>query len=513
MSSNLYYNIKDAQSNHGFSSAEWLTPNQVINKLNLNDLNNSNNLIYPNEFIFNNSNKQIVDIIFLAKYKNKYGSLKLKSVLLSQLLTNLTTHKIHVLNLPKDSFYWCSVVNGSLIPKFALRAGYDIVAKQFSYIGRTKVKFDSSNISINLSTNLVGSLTNIYEYIPAIVLQLHDLSFLDDNNLLNMSSSSSSSNSSSSDNYKQNESFWCRLRQAIKNKSSKDMDFNFISNNYEVLCLKKQPASLKQSCILKLNNLDEQFMLNENHIRLKYLDLFRSLHTLPNSIRNLLWPCVLTSGQCIVKNGKIKSSNGNYEIFISTQGSIKFSKIYNTDDYLMNIHREVTTFEKNVESILVSQDGIFIIYDYNQPMRKPNVLYKHQINPTTTDNNYFFLELSDSGYLRIVYLNGILKRKTIINILNLNDYFFKSFLNDDTFDDSSRKKEILLQNELTTTPLTTTSIGINNLKHNFCINFRLVLNDLLNLVELPIKFIKYIMPMVNSLFRHYVMNRLRHSQI
>ena len=122
----------------------------------------------------------------------------------------------------------------------------------------------------------------------------------------------------------------------------------------------------------------------------------------------------------------------------------------------MNIHREVTTFEKNVESILVSQDGIFIIYDYNQPMRKPNVLYKHQINLTTTDNNHFFLELSDSGYLRIVYLNGILKRKTIINVLNLNDYFFKSFLNDDTFDDSSSKKEILLQDELTTTTLTTT---------------------------------------------------------
>lgn len=163
------------------------------------------------------------------------------------------------------------------------------------------------------TTNLVGSLTHVYEYIPAIVFGLHDLSFLDETFLLNFSQDQNNNTNNDNNNNnetvnngntnRQTESFWSRLRTAIHNKSSHDMDFNFLSSSYEVLCLCKQPATLKQLCVIELNKLDDCYMSDSEEWtereRYNNLDLFRQLNAQPNSIRQLLWPCFLLPGKFI----------------------------------------------------------------------------------------------------------------------------------------------------------------------------------------------------------------------
>ena len=204
MSSNLYYGVKDAEFNLGFVETEWLTLNEAVSRLKLVNTGayfsiSTPHLIYPNELVMSEANS-IIDILLLAKYTDKCGNLKLKSVLLSHLLKNnsslsLKSHRLYILSLPKDSYYW-SKVDAHLIPAFALRVGYDAIAKQFSYIGRMRVNLSSpgcaspvpanqkaKNSVTNTLSGLIGTLTNIYEYIPAIVLQLHDLSYMNDKKL------------------------------------------------------------------------------------------------------------------------------------------------------------------------------------------------------------------------------------------------------------------------------------------------------------------------------------------
>jgi len=106
----------------------------------------------------------------------------------------------------------------------------------------------------------------------------------------------------------------------------------------------------------------------------------------------------------------MRSANGTYEINVNSDGSLK---IVNYNAILMS--KKVVTYEKNIESLLVSQSGVYLVYDNNQPMRKPTVLYRHNCNPVkqkhdnvadfiSTDNlldnslaSSFVLELSNTG--------------------------------------------------------------------------------------------------------------------
>lgn len=463
MSSNRYYGIKDADASYSFNEALWVTPYEVIDQLKNTTKLLDKNLIHPNELILNDLN-QIVDILLLAKYRNKHGNIKLKSILLSQLKsqyivaeTELVDSNLLILKLPSDSYYWCHIETNS-IPRYSLRAGYDQITRQFSYIGRMKVSSllsSSGQIPVrdnmkvksvsNTITNLIGSLTHFYEYIPAIVLQLHDLSYLDEKKLikLNQNSSMNQNQSSLVENKNQAQSFWNRLRSAVlTNNSSKDMDFNFISSNYEVLCLKKQPATLKQKCIFKINEISEFYFVNNDKQQ------FRSFNALPNSTRNLLWPSYLMPGQCLVKNTKMRSSNGIYEITINQNGNLKLIKYILNE---ANMSKKIVTFEKNIESLLISQTGVYLIFDDNQAMRKPTVLYRHSSKPmfnesqrgnksiehkcsdTLLDSSLgsgFVLELSDAGCLRVIVqtfirnsLNSHKSNVNLIYLLDLNEHF------------------------------------------------------------------------------------------
>ena len=446
---NFYYSIKDAEVSFSWMEAQWLTPHEVLAMV----VQQEFEAVHPNEIILNEFNSAPMDALLLAKYKNSHGNIKLKSILLSQLQFQCSSNSgknLLILKLPKDSYYWCQVQNANIIPKYALRAGYDQTTRQFSYIGRMRIANTSaataaaasSNLKhiSNTITNLIGSLTHFYEYIPAIVLQLHDLSYLDERKLVQFNSTGSQTNSSDKN---QTESFWSKLRAAIKNKSSKDMDFNFISNNYEVLCLRRQPATLKTLCSLVLYKIDEQFH-EDNKSPASHI--YDALKTLPNSIRNLLWPSYLMPGQCVVKSGKMRSSNALYEINLNKCGSLRFIK--------HGVARQQTvTYEKNVESVLVSQSGVYLIYDNYQAMRKPTVLYKHKpIKQTVScslmdaqashnsthllDNSLgsnFIFELSDTGHLRVIVqsfvtsTNKCVKSKAVVvNLINLNNFFRSS---------------------------------------------------------------------------------------
>ena len=523
MGSNFYYGVKEAEFNFSFSEAEWLTPNEVIYKMRYcisGYYQDFNLLIHPSELIVSESS-QIIDVLLLAKYRNTFGNLKLKSVLLSQLINAVSNPSLNtiknllILKLPQDSFHWCKVNNTAIIPKFALRAGYDFVNRQFSYIGRMKVSsilfngqitpiIETNSLETTL-TSLIGTLCHIYEYIPAIVLQVHDLSYLDLTN-----------KNESSQQFAFIKSFWSRLRSTHKNNT----DFNFVSSNYEVLCLKKQPAKLKQLCINRLNEFEENF--NSNCSNQRENALFKSLKFLPNSTRNLLWPSFLTPGQCLLKNSKMRSSNDIYELSLTKLGSLRMSKFYKNDT--STIFKQQCTFEKNVETLLISQTGVFLVYDNNQPMRKPKILYDHVLKFTYNDfaqdysindkllntsiSNCYLLELCDTGYLRVIIqptkLNSQLSfnRPYIKNLLNLNDFFSHEKIisteNSNSFTNYPENCSNKLQSIAT---ITNTSENTS-----FYINVKLVLTDPRYMIQLPVRIITVVITVIKTLV-HNLVNR------
>ena len=506
MSSNVYYGVKDAEFNLSFVETKWLNLNEALAKLKLNTNTpfisiSPANLIYPNELILSENTNTIIDILLLAKYTDKCGNLKLRSILLSQLINYdssestisssfLKSNRLLILSLPKDSYFW-SKCEAHLIPSFALRVGFDHIAKQFSYIGRMRVNTSNAISSPPRSSpskspatlsGLIGTVANLYEYIPAAFFSMHDLSNLNDKKLfanINQLTSPPSSPSSRHHEYfnhnnnasasLSNESFWSRLRSAIKNNSSSnEFNFNYLLwNNYEVLCLRQQPLKLKQSSILKLKSLEETTFcdiinnhsttISFNHINATSIN--KSLRSLPNSIRHLVWPSYLERGQCIVKNGKMRSANDKYELEITSKGLIMFTKVsglselvnLGDENFNNNILKQVTTYEKNVESLVVTESGVFLTYDNNQAMRKPSQLYNHLkrkfyansiaenfntcesllLASTSLNRTSFILELSDSGFLRVLFeellandLENNSKRSLkIVNIINLNEYF------------------------------------------------------------------------------------------
>ena len=245
MCSNLYYGVKDGDVNYSFDQAQWLTSYEAIDQLKHVTSQCEKDLIYPNELILNEANKAILDILLLAKYRNKYGNIKLKSILLSKLKTLCSLNdqancdNLLILKLPKSCFYWMQVDN-NLIPQCAFRAGYDDTTKQFSYIGRMQVSSLSAslgqiplcnaeflkmskNVSSTMISSLIGTLTHFYEYIPAIVLQLHDLSYLDEKKLVNLGQTIQ--NRSPQENANQTESFWSRLRAAVLTNNTSQASF------------------------------------------------------------------------------------------------------------------------------------------------------------------------------------------------------------------------------------------------------------------------------------------------
>jgi hypothetical protein len=577
MSSNLYYGVKEADNKNSFFQAQWLTSYELLNRLNIKNLNSYNlnhaldKLIYPNELVLSES-QSVTDLLLFAKYTDKYGNLKLKSILLSQLICSILKHTsyqsssnsesnifdIFILSLPKDSYFWCDLNDAQIIPKYALRVGYDQYVRQFSYIGRMKVAYlftNNSNVNqpnslpqfaFNLTHKiLIGTLMHLYEYIPAICLKLHDLSYLDEKKLFSCNPSQNYQPLNIQQyheyfNHSLNDSFWFKLKSAFKSNSLKEVDFNLIAKNYEVLCLKKQPASLKQLCKLVLIKLEEDTFkfdcFNVENIRKnKEINTFLR-EKLPNSINNLLWPSFLEPGECITKHGKMRSSNGIFELSIDKNGTLRFIKLikqvykktfYKTDekDFVCKEFTQIVTYEKNVESLLVSKSGVYLIYDNRQETRKPTLFYKHNatqnfessisfkpcynlIDDRTINhfNNLFdktsyLVELSNDGYLRVIIqanLKTSSSKPIFINLLSLDDYF--TYLKDDQDVISSNSHETGLTESITVSELTK---NVANIESNRLIKIKFIAK-LCELKILPIKLINLVKNFIKIIYEYII---------
>jgi len=337
MCSSLYHAVKDANNQFSYAEPHWLTPQQALHR--------PASLIFPNELVIDAAGR-VVDVLLLAKHHadSPRGSLKLVSVLLSQLPAYSDSRSLLVLSLPAGSYFWRSV-DADCIPQGSLRVGYDHARRQFCYIGRTK----GSPRRPSALSSLIGTLTHFYEYIPAIVLQLHDLSRLP--------------------------------KQAPS--------LTVMASEYEVLCLRVQPASLKQLSARCLSALSERAFAASDRRQ------FRLLCSLPIALRSLLWPSYLLPGQCLVKNSRMRSSNGLYEVVLDGEGLLKLVR-YGAGE--TRLRRQTAIHEKNLESVWVACSGVYLGYDNNQAMRKPRVLYSH--DPQARAG--FALELSDTGALRVV---------------------------------------------------------------------------------------------------------------
>lgn len=188
-----------------------------------------------------------------------------------------------------------------------------------------------------------------------------------------VSSLSSSSSSNSNNNTYQHSSYGINHNPSI--------DFNLTTTNYEVLCLLKQPATLKQLAAQQLIKLDDE----DSH----YSSTIRSL---PVSMRSLILPTYLVPGQCVIKHGKMRSSNFVYELGVSAYGVLRFVK-----REMPSGEKQLATVEKNVESLLVIKGGVYLVFDSNLTTRRPLVLYQHQ--PRSSCDS-FYLEITNDGYLR-----------------------------------------------------------------------------------------------------------------
>ena len=69
-------------------------------------------------------------------------------------------------------------------------------------------------------------------------------------------------------------------------------------------------------------------------------------------MREQLWPSVLTVGECIGKQRWLRSSNGLYGLSLDANGTLK-----------LNFGAKSSTYEKNIESLLVTSAGVLLVYD------------------------------------------------------------------------------------------------------------------------------------------------------
>ena len=151
--------------------------------------------------------------------------------------------------------------------------------------------------------------------------------------------------------------------------------------------------------------------------------------------------------------GKMRSINGIYEVSITEHGLFKITKVFEIvhndyslyyDDDLQFVRRSAI-FEKNIESLICSTSGIYLVYDNNQATRRPILLYKSSAIVTESSmlsdlsENWrpsdktilshqasFVLELTNDGLLRVVIANRNSKIPRVKNLINLNDFFKNS---------------------------------------------------------------------------------------
>lgn len=375
------YEIKDAKVGLGYPNAEWLFTKE-FNSQYQKDL-----FFYPHEKILNKFTKSH-EHFYLAKFdKSNSKHIKLISEHELNFTKDLADSKTQVLRLDKGSYYWHKICNSStaslfnsvqnpvvLLPRNSLRADYDPKYKNFIFIARINKPID------NEDNYLYGFVINICDYLPANVFKL------------------------------------------CEDEDSKDElisnSCNLVNQDYEILCLKSSPASLKQLCALKILTYEYNYInkWNRNDNEKQMLSsVFYNHYGLPPAIYSLIWPSRLHMNECLQKFSVLKSPNGLYEMSINENGLLILRK------YVKNELREGYfklcnyLYEKDVESLLLCKYGLMIIYNRKQENRRPTLVYQMKGKLL---QNCQYLQLTDVGNLVLrSYLNH-----TNCVMLNLNEF-------------------------------------------------------------------------------------------
>ena len=179
--------------------------------------------------------------------------------------------------------------------------------------------------------------------------------------------------------------------------------------------------------------------------------------------------------------------------------------------------RQVATYEKNVESLLINESGVFLIYDNNQAIRKPLQLYNHlkkkcyaiSHHKESADyfenlfvnclHNNFILELSNDGHLRIIFKDTESSAHITVNLVNLNEYFIALLSSHSAVD------EITSNFKLNNAAQASTSSEKSSLE----INVRLVAN-VNGMRHIPAKVMRTVFVRIKLLFQSIFRRRQRH---
>lgn len=350
---NKYYDIKDCDLNVNVDSASitWLNKNEFIHYV------DNKFDVKPNE----NGGYYIV--------KSEFNShIKLFHVKLNELINHQQQHsqQLQVLNIDNDQYYWSKLNHDdiNMLPKHALRVGYDNEIKNFIYIGRLNVD----------NFNLIGIVSNMCEYVPANMIKFFNF----------------------------NESY--------PNLNANIDNLNNQTTNYELLCIKVSPSTLTQLCIKEILKSDK---LN--------MSVRKEINKLPNKFNNLIWPKRLYFNECLKKLNKLCSKNFLFEININNNGILKFNRYVKSQEIRLD---STHIYEKNIETFMLCKHGVLITFDSKQPNRRPIVLHEFNSKNTNSINiHQSYLKLTNNGLLKLVTYDIKMCVKKKHTLLNLNEYF------------------------------------------------------------------------------------------
>ena len=168
--------------------------------------------------------------------------------------------------------------------------------------------------------------------------------------------------------------------------------------NYEILCLKPSPTSLKQQCCIFLRH----FMYKAGF----KVSSFENY--LPKPLINYLnYPSYLSNGDCLLKNEKLVSENGLHELKLNDNFMLEYYSVSEEAPQSSVLYLFVEAIWVNKYFTVINRnDNAFVYFLY--------LLSLNDINDIKNVDKTLKLQLTDNGQL-ILHQNGVVFKKYFIN--------------------------------------------------------------------------------------------------
>ena len=165
-------------------------------------------------------------------------------------------------------------------------------------------------------------------------------------------------------------------------------------SNFEILCLKPSPTSLKQLCSIYIRQVMSKNGFKESSLE-KYL---------PKPLIDFLkYPSFLCNGECLLKNEKLVSENGLHELKLTENSKLEYFQIETEKKRILYDFVESIWINKYF-SVINRYDNAFVYFLY--------LLDSNDINDKAKDT--LRLELTNNGQL-ILHQNGVTFKKYFIH--------------------------------------------------------------------------------------------------